>query len=267
MKKEWYDLGTILDRIIEVKKTELEDLKRLQFDNREKRVKRSFIDQLGETKELKIIAEFKRASPSKGDINSNLNPRKQAQLYARYGADAISVLTDQTFFKGSFSDLQAVREVVDLPILCKDFMIDEVQIDIAKQAGADLILLIAAVLDEQRLVELYNYAESKNLEVLVEIHNEHELEKALVANARLIGINNRNLRTFQVDLATTEQLAPLVRESGAYLISESGLSTIADVSRVVDAGASGILVGEKLMTAKNLEGTFKEFKLPVRADH
>jgi indole-3-glycerol phosphate synthase len=265
MKKGWFKLGTILDRIIEVKKTELADLKELQFEYREKREKISLIDRLSKANELSIIAEFKRASPSKGDINPKLNPRKQAQLYADFGADAISVLTDQTFFKGSFSDLQEVREVVDLPILCKDFMISEVQIDIAKQAGADLILLIAAVLDEKQLVELYQYAESKNLEVLVEIHNERELEKALLANAKLIGINNRNLKTFEVDLAITEQLAPLVKKTGAFLISESGLKSMADVSRVKEAGASGILVGERLMTTKNLQGTFKAFKLPLRA--
>jgi indole-3-glycerol phosphate synthase len=265
MKKGWYKLETILDRIIEVKKTELEDLKKLKFEIEETGVKRSFIDQLIKTNELCIIAEFKRASPSKGDINPKLNPRKQAKLYAEFGADAISVLTDQTFFKGSFSDLQEVREVVDLPILCKDFMIDEVQIDIAKQSGADLILLIAAVLEENRLVDLYKYAESQNLEILVEIHNERELEKALLANARLIGINNRNLRTFEVDLAITEQLAPLVKKTGAFLISESGIKSLADVSRVNEAGASGILVGERLMTASNLKGTFKEFKLPLWA--
>ena len=257
-------MGTILDRIIEVKKTELAYLKELQIVTSEKKMHRSFIDQLKITKQLNIIAEFKRASPSKGDINPSLNPQKQAQLYAQFGADAISVLTDQTFFKGSFSDLQAVREVVDLPILCKDFMIDEIQIDIAKQAGADLILLIAAVLEGQRLVELYQYAESMGLEVLVEIHNERELEKAVLANARLIGINNRNLKTFKVDLANTEHLAPLVRNTGAFLISESGIKSIDDVNRVNEAGASAILVGEKLMTASNLEGTFTDFKLPLR---
>jgi indole-3-glycerol phosphate synthase len=258
-------MSSILDRIIEVKKTELGDLKELQLTSRERRINHSLIDRIENSTEMTIIAEFKRASPSKGDINSTLNPREQARLYASLGADAISVLTDQTFFKGSFSDLQAVREVVDLPILCKDFMIDEVQIDIAKQAGADLILLIAAVLDRERLTDLFRYAESKNLEVLVEIHNEEELEKAIYANARLIGINNRNLKTFEVDVSITEQLAPMVIKTGAFLISESGIRTSHDVQRVKDVGAKGILVGERLMTSSNLETILKEFKIPLRA--
>jgi indole-3-glycerol phosphate synthase len=257
-------MGTILDRIIDVKRTELEYLKSLEIVNQLKRPKRSFIEKIGKAKEMKIIAEFKRASPSKGNINPNLNPQEQAKLYTQYGADAISVLTDTTFFKGSFTDLQAVRDVVDLPILCKDFMIDKIQIDVAKQAGADLILLIAAALEGQQLVDLYKYAESENLEVLVEIHNEEDLEKAKAANARLVGINNRNLKTFEVDLATTEVLSPLVSETGAYLISESGIKNIDDVSRVKNAGARGILVGETFMTAANLESTFKQLKLPLR---
>lgn len=256
-------MTTILDRIIEVKKAELDYLRGLELINGVKRSKRSFIDKIRQANEMKIIAEFKRASPSKGDINPHLNPQDQAQQYVQYGADAISVLTESKFFKGSFADLQAVREVVDVPILCKDFMIDKVQIDIAYQAGADIILLIAAALEKQQLIELYQYAESKGLEVLVEIHDEDDLVKATAANARLIGINNRNLKTFNVDLAITKTLAPLVKETGAYIISESGMKSKEDVKRVQEAGASGILVGETFMTAGDLKGTFQQLKLPI----
>lgn len=256
-------MTTILDRIIEVKKTELEQLRGLAFSGIKERKKRSFIKKIQEANEMKIIAEFKRASPSKGDINPNLNPVEQAQKYERFGADAISVLTDSSFFKGSFADLQAVREAIDLPILCKDFIIDSVQIDVAKQAGADLVLLIAAAMESTQLKELYQYAQSQGLEVLVEIHDEEDLEKAISANAQLIGINNRNLKTFEVSLTTTEKLASLVTETGAMLISESGIKTVQDVSKVQAAGARGILVGETFMTSEDLKGTFGQLKLPL----
>jgi indole-3-glycerol phosphate synthase len=258
-------LGTILDRIIEVKKTELDYLRGLEIINGTDRKKRSFIEKIRQANEMNIIAEFKRASPSKGDINPNLNPQDQAQLYAQFGADAVSVLTESAFFKGSFADLQAVREVIELPILCKDFIIDKVQIDVAYQAGADIVLLIAAALEEQQLIELYQYATSKDLEVLVEIHDEEDLQKAIAAKAILIGINNRNLKTFEIDLKVTETLAPLVKATGAFLISESGIKSVSDVERVKEAGARGILVGETFMTSANLEGTFAQLKLPIRS--
>lgn len=257
-------MGTILDKIIDVKKTELDGLVNLQFVDGAPRKKRSFIEKIREANEMKIIAEFKRASPSKGDINPNLNPQEQAIQYEQFGADAISVLTDSSFFKGSFADLQAVRAVVDLPILCKDFIIDKIQVDTAYKAGADIVLLIAAAMEQSKLLELYQYACEKELEVLVEIHDEEDFEKANAANAQLIGINNRNLKTFEVDLATTERLAPLVLQSGAALISESGIKSVEDVARVQTAGARGILVGETFMTAPDLKGTFQQLKLPVR---
>ncbi|WP_147534881.1 indole-3-glycerol phosphate synthase TrpC [Bacillus marasmi] len=257
-------MGTILDKIIDVKKTELDGLANLQLAEVASRKKRSFIEKIREANEMKIIAEFKRASPSKGDINPDLNPQEQAVQYEQFGADAISVLTDTSFFKGSFADLQAVRTVVDLPILCKDFIIDQIQIDTAHKAGADIVLLIAAAMEQSKLIELYQYASEKQLEVLVEIHDEEDFQKANSAKASLIGINNRNLKTFEVDLATTERLAPLVLQSGASLISESGIKSVEDVVRVQNAGARGILVGETFMTAQDLKETFKQLKLPVR---
>lgn len=256
-------MGTILDKILETKKQEITKLKAEKPAIGEPYVKRSFLSILEKAEEVAIIAEFKRASPSKGDINAGLDPVEQAKAYERYGADAISVLTDTPYFKGSFNDLEAVRNAVDVPILCKDFIIDPVQIDRAYASGANIILLIAAALSERRLKDLYNYAISKELEVLVEVHNEEELEKALKTGTKLIGVNNRNLKTFEVDLAVTERLASKVKQSGAFLISESGLKTREDVERVVRSGANGILVGETFMTIDRLENTLKQMKVPL----
>ena len=173
-------METILDRIIHEKKKEVIRLKESNPNTQNtNRVKNSFIQKLQNAEEIAIISEFKRASPSKGLINNGVEPAVQAGQYEKSGASAISVLTDKTFFQGSFSDLRAVREAVDLPILCKDFIIDPIQIDFAEANGADLILLIAAALDQTKLIELYQYAKSKNLEVLLEVHNQEELEKAL----------------------------------------------------------------------------------------
>ncbi|WML40181.1 indole-3-glycerol phosphate synthase TrpC [Neobacillus sp. OS1-2] len=256
---------TILDRIIEQKKKEVlllqeavHRIPQIEFP------KRSLIHKLNEANELSIIAEFKRASPSKGLINNGIDPVQQAAMYEESGATAISVLTDQSFFKGSFSDLQRVRETVDLPILCKDFIIDPLQINVAAANGADLILLIAAALDENRLNELYQYARSKDLEVLVEVHNQEELEKVLHTSARLIGVNNRDLKTFHVSLEVTETLALEVKKSGAFLISESGIHCQEDAERVRNAGANGILVGEALMTSRDVKNAFLDLRLPLQ---
>ncbi|WP_163183285.1 indole-3-glycerol phosphate synthase TrpC [Neobacillus sedimentimangrovi] len=257
-------MTTILDQIIEKKKQEVILLREKQVPfQRGANQKKSFIEILQKAGEISVIAEFKRASPSKGMINNAFHPAKQAVLYEKNGAAAISVLTDETFFKGSFTDLNAVREAVDLPILCKDFIIDPVQIHHAFAHGADLILLIAAALEESQIKELYEYAKDLGLEVLVEIHNEIELEVALKVGAKLIGVNNRDLRTFQVSLDVTEILAPKVKESGAFLISESGIFEQADVARVRNAGANGILVGEAFMRSENLQQVFNDFRLPL----
>lgn len=257
-------MATILDKIIAEKRIEVAMLKEQQPNFPAGQQKnRSFLEKLQKGEELAIIAEFKRASPSKGDINIGKDPQEQASSYIEYGADAISVLTDTPFFKGTIEDLAAVREAVDTPILCKDFVIDEIQIERAEAAGANLILLIAAALEEERLKELYSYAAAKGLEVLMEVHNEEELEKALKTDAKIIGVNNRDLKTFTVDLAVTERLAPKVKAAGAFLISESGIKTEEDIERVLKAGANGILVGEAFMMADNLESLLKVMKQPL----
>ncbi|WP_404355103.1 indole-3-glycerol phosphate synthase TrpC [Cytobacillus firmus] len=257
-------MGTILDQILAEKRKEVIVLKQEIIDATETESQRSFIKRLASGSELAVIAEFKRASPSKGDINTGQNPKDQALFYKKYGADAISVLTDNRFFKGSFADLSAVRETVDLPILCKDFIVDEVQILKAKASGANLILLIAAAMDAERLQELFDFAEDEGLEVLMEVHNEEELEIALKTGAQLIGVNNRNLKTFEVDLSVTEKLAPLIKKAGKFLISESGIKSEDDVRRVIAAGANAILVGEAFMKAENLERLLKAMKLPLQ---
>ncbi|MBU8877997.1 indole-3-glycerol phosphate synthase TrpC [Bacillus sp. FJAT-29790] len=258
-------MTTILDTILEEKKREVHRLKDESgmVTSSLNLPKRSFLSKLEKAQQLSIIAEFKRASPSKGEINMALNPEEQAKSYTDFGADAISVLTDTSFFKGSFSDLTAVSEAVDVPVLCKDFIIDETQIIQAKKAGANLILLIAAAMDASRLKELYEFALAQDLEVLMEVHNEEEVEKALKTGTRLIGVNNRNLKTFDVDLAVTERLATSIKKAGAFLISESGIKTEEDVKRVIAAGANGILVGEAFMLAANLEKLLKGMKLPL----
>jgi len=259
-------METILDRIIHEKKKEVIRLKESNPNTQNtNRVKNSFIQKLQNAEEIAIISEFKRASPSKGLINNGVEPAVQAGQYEKSGASAISVLTDKTFFQGSFSDLRAVREAVDLPILCKDFIIDPIQIDFAEANGADLILLIAAALDQTKLIELYQYAKSKNLEVLLEVHNQEELEKALKTGAKLIGVNNRDLKTFTVSLEVTEKLAVAVKSSGAFLISESGILVKDDVDRVRKAGANGILIGEALMKSSDVQQSFLDFRLPLIA--
>lgn len=257
-------MESVLDNIIERKKIEVQSLKMAgHVMGIPAHPTRSLIKVLNETKDVAIISEFKRASPSKGDLNLQLEPDGQARLYADAGAAAISVLTDEKGFKGSFADLEKVRHAVDLPILCKDFIIDRIQVDLARSSGADVILLIASVLKIEELAELYAYASSKEMECLVEIHDKNDLEKAIGIHAAIIGINNRDLKTFEVNLENTEKLGPLVKKAGALLISESGLKTREDVLRAADAGANGVLVGETMMKSTDLQTTFSEFKIPL----
>ncbi|MGE1161938.1 indole-3-glycerol phosphate synthase TrpC [Peribacillus simplex] len=259
-------MENILTKIIEQKKVEVAKLKKeMDLDDSVmiNIVRPSLVENLKMAKSMAVIAEIKRASPSKGDIKINVNPIEQALSYERGGAAAISVLTDEVFFKGSIADLRNVSEAIRIPRLCKDFIIDEIQIDRAYQSGATIILLIVAALSKGRLHELYQYAKNKGLEVLTEVHDEAELERALELNAELIGINNRNLKTFKVDLAVTERLANLLDPISHIIISESGIKTKEDVMRVKEAGAKGILVGETLMTSSNLPHTMAELQMSI----
>jgi len=255
-------METILDKIIQQKQKEIQTLRKIPVE-KVARKKRSLVEKFKTANEVLVIAEFKRASPSKGMINDGIEPEQQAAIYERSGASAISVLTDETFFKGSYSDLKAVRAEVDLPILCKDFIIDTCQIDHAAANGADIILLIVAAMNEDQLIKLFQYAQGLNLEVLVEVHNQEEATIAINTGAKLIGVNNRDLKTFNVSLEVTESLAGIIKNSGAFLISESGIHTKEDVDRVRDAGANGILVGEALMKSKETKQTLEEFRRPL----
>jgi indole-3-glycerol phosphate synthase len=196
-----------------------------------------------------LIAEVKKASPSKGIIREDFDPVALAQAYERGGAACLSVLTDARFFMGSLDNLTRAREAVSLPVLRKDFVIDEYQLHEARSAGADAVLLIVAALPE--LGPFLDAASALGMDALVEVHDEAEMDRALAAGGALIGINNRHLATFETDLAVTERLAP--RAAGAFLVSESGIFTPDDVRRVVAAGAGAVLVGESLMRQKDVE--------------
>ena len=193
-----------------------------------------------------VIAEVKRRSPSKGEIRPNFEPVLCARSYAEGGAAALSVLTDERYFGGHLDYLAAIRRAVSLPILRKDFTIDPYQVDEARVAGADAILLIVAALDPPRLAALRARAVALGLDALVEVHDERELDQALAAGADLVGVNNRDLRTFVTDLTVTERLAARM-PAGTFLVAESGIATPADVERLAKAGASAFLVGESLM--------------------
>jgi indole-3-glycerol phosphate synthase len=206
---------------------------------------------------LGLIAEVKKASPSAGVIAADFDPVAIATQYEAAGAHAISVLTDEKYFQGHLSYLTKVRTAVDLPCLRKDFILHDVQIYEAAVAGADAILLIVAALDQSELEALNKTAEACQLDVLVEVHTRGELDRALDLGARLIGINNRNLTTFQVDLATTEELSEDVPDD-VILVSESGLKTQADTRRVHAVGCQAILVGESLMRTGDIAAQVTE---------
>ncbi len=200
---------------------------------------------------LGLIAEVKKASPSVGVIDSSFDYLTIARTYDKAGASAISVLTDEKYFQGALNYMTLIRDEVSIPVLRKDFIVHEAQIYEAVVAGADAILLIVAALDQATLTHLLEVAHSCQLEVLMEVHDLREMDRALDTDARIIGVNNRNLKTFIVDLASTEELAEEVPED-IVLVSESGIKTVQDAERVAAAGADAILVGETLMRSGNV---------------
>ncbi len=248
--------GTILDKILDAKRVELERHKRTtSLSELEERVKAApFPLNLsgalwGDT--IRLIAEVKKASPSKGLLAANYDPANLAVCYAENGAAAVSVLTEADYFQGSLEHMRAVKEAVapsGLPVLRKDFLFDPYQLYEARAYGADAALLIVAALDSQQLKELLAVAQSIWLQCLVEVHNETELEAALNAGAEIIGINHRDLKTFKVDTTLSLKLRPLV-PAGRMTVAESGISSADDVLPLKSAGVNGILVGEALMTA------------------
>lgn len=206
--------------------------------------------------DVALIAEVKKASPSKGVICENFDPVRIAREYEAAGASCLSVLTDEKFFQGSLDYLRQIREAVKLPLLRKDFVIDERQILEAIEWGADAILLIVAILNDQQLRDYQLLAAAAGLAVLVEVHDETELDRALAAGAQLVGVNNRDLKSFKVDLGTTERLAGKLWASAdgksKLLVAESGIFTRTDVVRLKACGSGAILVGESLMRGGNI---------------
>ena len=205
----------------------------------------------------RIIAEVKRASPSKGLIRDNCEPVEVAKDYAGHGASAISVLTEERFFQGSLSYLEQIRGTVALPLLRKDFIIDPYQLTEARSYGADAVLFIAALLEPSRLRELREQATALSLDMLVEVHTEKELNAAIKAGVQLVGINNRDLKTFEVSLSTTERLAPLIPTS-MVAVCESGIDTVEQIRRVEELGIHVFLIGEALMRAAQPGKKLKE---------
>lgn len=252
---------TILDTIVETKRREVDRLpaRRIPVEVLQEAVAarggvRDFAGALRRPRmgRVGLIAEVKKASPSAGLIRPDFDPVRIAQAYEAAGASCLSVLTDAEYFQGSLEYLRQIRSAVGLPLLRKDFLIDERQILEAVEWGADAVLLIVGILDDGRLKAFQELATSAGLAVLVEVHDAGELDRAVASGARLIGVNNRDLKTFRVDLATTERLAarlPAARLAGGeiLLVAESGIYTPADVERLAACGAGAVLVGESLM--------------------
>ncbi len=262
----------ILDKIVIQKQKEVAAMKaKLPLENLKTRVEfapsvKGFLNNL-RLNHVKpsIIAEVKKASPSKGVIRANFDPVEIAQAYQRGGASCISVLTDNKFFQGSFGNLRLVRKSVNLPLLCKEFIIDPYQIYLARVNGADAVLLIAAILSDEKLQYFLQIVQNLGMTALVEVHTVLQLHRVLaLSNVQLVGINNRNLKDFTVDLNTTKSLLNLYRQELKNLditvVSESGLYTSNDLKFVAQAGAEAVLIGESLVKQANIEQAVKELR-------
>ncbi len=253
---------TILDKIVTEKRQELEQKKRsLPVSALKERLTRrksrfDFASALSGSS-LRLIAEVKKASPSKGVLCPDFNPVELAKTYAQHGAAAISVLTETNHFQGSLEYLAAIREEVNIPLLRKDFIFDSYQVYESAAFGGDALLLIAAILSREQLKDLLALSRSLGLGCLVEIHDENEVEKALLSGAKIIGINNRDLNTFSVDINTTRRLRPLIPE-GRIVVSESGINNRDDVKKIKEWMVNAVLVGEALVTAGNIPAKMEE---------
>jgi indole-3-glycerol phosphate synthase len=255
-------MNNFLARIIEKKKERLagakrlrplEELRREALSARAGARRHAFREALADAGRVNVIAEFKRASPSKGEIRGRAPAGETARSYERGGAAAVSVLTEEDYFRGSLRDLAEVKECVRLPVLRKDFILEDYQVFESAAAGADALLLIVAALDDATLARLLGLAENElGMDALLEVHTSGELGRASDAGARIIGVNNRDLRTFEVSLETSVELSALAPR-GSLLVSESGLRDAADIARLRACGFGAFLVGETLMRAERPE--------------
>ena len=252
---------TALDRIIAYKRDEVAALKRQRSeqslladtsDASPVRAFRNALIDIASVGENALICEIKRKSPSAGDILMGADPAQIARDYEAGGAACLSVLTDGPSFGGSLEDFTRVRKAVSLPMLRKDFMIDTIQVIEARVHGADAILVILSVLDDEQALDLIHAAQNLNMDILVETHDEAELERAIKLGIPLVGVNNRNLKLMKTDLATTETLAPLLPDD-FELVSESGISEVGDIQRLRKTGARRFLIGESLMKRQDRE--------------
>ncbi len=255
----------MLDRIIALKKEEVEQRKKALTLNRlQERIARQKppLDLTSVLKgaHIRLIAEVKRASPSRGILHPNLNPTELAKTYVEGGAAAISVLTEENYFKGHIDYLEAIRSEVQLPLLRKDFVFDPYQVYESRAYGADALLLITAILSQDQLEELLFLSHSLGLRCLVEVHNENEVEIALLSGAEIVGINNRDLNTFSVDINTTRWLRPLIPRQ-RIVVAESGIRSRSDVEKLEEWGIDAMLVGEALVTAHDVIAKIRELVL------
>jgi indole-3-glycerol phosphate synthase len=252
----------MLDKIITQKREEVEQRKKVAPTTylRERIVRQKPTVDFAlalKSDHIRLIAEVKQASPSKGMLSPNLNPTELAQAYAEGGAAAISVLTEANYFMGSIEHLAAIKEVVGLPLLRKDFIFDPYQVYESRAYGADALLLIAAILSQGQLKGLVSLSHSLDLRCLVEVHNEGEVERAVLSAAEIIGINNRDLNTFVVDINTTRRLRPLVPKE-KIVVSESGIKSKRDIEELKKWRVDAVLVGEALVTSADVRAKMKE---------
>jgi len=251
---------TILDKIVAERRRALDEtrsaapLERLQKAAEARQERRDFAAALaplagaGSARALRVIAELKRASPSRGLLRQHYRRREIALGYAAAGASALSVLTEEKYFLGSLHDLADVRQAVEVPVLRKDFILESYQVYESVAAGADALLLIVAILGDQELCSLLDMCNKARIAALVEVHTEAELDRAIAAGAQIIGVNNRNLKTLEVNLETSLRLRPKMPR-GCIAVSESGIKTAIDLRRLSEAGFDAVLIGERLMTA------------------
>ena len=262
------DTPDILKKIIDHKKVEvaismaakpLDELRSMVADLPSTLGFAAALEKTAEAAKTAIIAEIKKGSPSKGVIRADFDPLGIAAIYAENGASCLSILTDSRFFMGDLAYIPEIRRIVNIPLLRKDFIFEPYQIFEARVAGADAILLIAAMLDQCRMDDLVSLARELGLDVLLEVHDEEELGMALETECIMIGINNRNLRTFETSLSTTERLAKLVPDD-RLIVAESGINDREDILRLAKAGARAFLVGESLMREPDIGAKLRELQ-------